>query len=212
MPTTRIKICGITNLQDAVTAARCGADYLGFNFFRRSPRYIEPAAVRRILEDLRRQGIEIKGVGVFVDEPVDAMRAALEESTLAIAQMHGHESPQTVAAMEGYERIKAIKVTGEAFAEELARYEAEAFLADAPHPTMAGGSGLTYDYALVAEAARQYRIFLAGGLTPANVAQAIEAAHPYAVDVASGVESSPGLKDAMLVEKFCKAVRNLPNS
>lgn len=208
MCASKVKICGITCLEDAREAIQAGADYLGFNFYPPSPRYIEPLRVAAILEALRHEGLEpVPSVAVFVNAPPESIRQALAGSTLKIVQLHGQEPPEAVAALEGFTRIKAVKVAGADWARGIERYGAEAYLAEAPHPTLAGGSGESYDYALVADPARRLRIFLAGGLAPDTVAEAVRIVHPYAVDVASGVESAPGRKDPVKLRAFCQAVK-----
>jgi len=208
MSPTKIKICGITCAEDALEAIKCGADFLGFNFYPRSPRYIKPQRVKGILEYLRIQGVDrVFGVGVFVNEPPENIQSILGQCGLKIAQLHGQEPPESIAQLKGLLRIKAVKVAGEQWAESLPSYGADAYLAEAPHPTLAGGSGESYDYSLVAPAARAHKVFLAGGLTPATVGEAVQIVRPFAVDVASGVERIPGRKDPGRMHEFCQAVR-----
>ena len=205
---TKIKICGITRFEDALEAAQAGADFLGFNFYPLSPRYIAPTLVRKIVDLLKADGFEnVLGVGVFVNEPPERIREVMAASGLTAVQLHGDETPAEVSALSGFFRIKAVKVRDARWADELARYGADAYLADAPHMTLPGGSGQSYDYAKVTEAAAAHMIFLAGGLTPETVGRAVEVVRPFAVDVASGVESAPGQKDANLVRAFIQRVR-----
>ncbi len=209
MSRTRIKICGITNTGDAHEALKAGADFLGFNFHALSSRYIKPQRVKGILEFLRMQGVKkMQGVGVFVDEDPEEIRRILRITGLRIVQLHGNETPQDVASLKGFLRIKAVKVTKPEWADQLDRYGADAYLAEAPHATLPGGSGMSYDYSLVEPATQGQKIFLAGGLNPRNVAEAVRLVHPYAVDVASGVESTPGHKDIEAMRAFCQAVRS----
>jgi len=208
MAKTRIKICGIVSESDALECLKAGADYLGFNFWRGSPRHIEPQQAKEILERLRQSGVtRLDAVGVFVDAPAEEIRRTLAACGANIVQLHGSESPQDVAALQGLFRIKAIQIEDPSCAKAMDRYGAEAYLADSPSSGGRGGTGQAYDYSLTIEAARRHRLFLAGGLTAETVGQAIEMVRPYGVDVASGVEISPGVKDIEKVRAFCKAVR-----
>ncbi|HEV2882346.1 MAG TPA: phosphoribosylanthranilate isomerase [Pyrinomonadaceae bacterium] len=202
----KVKVCGITNRADALAAVEAGADALGFNFYARSPRYIAPEDARRIIAALP-PGVMC--VGVFVNEESAATVARMaKESGVSAVQLHGDESPEYCAAMGGHEVIKALRV-GKDFAPEAATaYPAQSILLDAYDPRARGGTGETFDWTL----ARQTRevvaqLYLAGGLTPENVAGAIAAVAPYAVDVCSGVELAPGQKDAARVRAFVAAVR-----
>jgi phosphoribosylanthranilate isomerase len=202
----RVKVCGITNGADALAAIEAGADALGFNFYARSPRYITPRDARRIIERLPPA---VLCVGVFVNEDDAATVARLaEESGVSAVQLHGDESPEYCAALGGHEVIKALRV-GQDFAPEAAAgYPAGSILLDAYNACARGGTGETFDWTL-ARRTRELvaRLYLAGGLRPENVAGAIAAVAPYAVDVCSGVESAPGRKDAASVRAFVAAVR-----
>jgi phosphoribosylanthranilate isomerase len=203
---TLVKVCGITNLEDALAAIEAGADMLGFNFYARSPRHVEPADARRIVERMP-EGVAC--VGVFVNEssPEEVLRIA-RESGVSAAQLHGDETPEFCRALGELTTIKALRV-GKGFdAERAAAFETDAILLDAYAPDAFGGTGHTFDWAL-ARATREVvqRLFLAGGLKPENVATAIEAVGPYAVDVCSGVETSPGRKSPQLMRDFVNAVR-----
>jgi len=202
----KVKVCGITNLADALAAVEAGADALGFNFYVRSPRYIAPGEARGIIAELR---APVLCVGVFVNEDSAATVARMAaESGVSAVQLHGDESPEYCAALGGYEVIKALRV-GEDFApEEAARYPAGSILLDAYNARARGGTGETCDWTL-ARRTREVvaRLYLAGGLRPENVAGAIDAVAPYAVDVCSGVELAPGRKDAARVRAFVAAVR-----
>lgn len=202
----RVKVCGITSLDDALAAVEAGADALGFNFYRRSPRYVAPSEARRIVDGLP---AGVLCVGVFVNEDgPEAVARAAEESNVAAVQLHGDESPEFCAALGGRRVIKALRV-GESFApEEAARYPVGAILLDAFSRSARGGTGETFDWTLARRTRRHAaRLYLAGGLTPANVAEAVRAVRPYAVDVCSGVELSPGRKSAELVRRFAAAAR-----
>jgi phosphoribosylanthranilate isomerase len=203
----RVKICGITNLKDARQAFEAGADFLGFNFYSRSPRYVTPRKARRILERLPKK---VASVGVFVNERDDEMLKIARQVGLDYLQLHGEESPTTIARLaRNLPVIKAVRVRNSFRTAELARYEhASAFLLDGFDRRRHGGSGKTFRWNMALRAKRAGRIFLAGGLTPENVSEAIRSAKPYAVDVCSGVESKPGKKDPALVVNFMRAVRS----
>jgi len=212
----RVKICGITHLEDALAAEEAGADFLGFVFHPPSPRYVSPERAGEIIAALRRseggasRDRPIRTVGVFVDEELDRVWEALRTCNLDYAQLHGEEPPEYVAAL-GKRAIKALRVRSTADVESLRDYEAAAYLLDAYHPTMPGGTGKTWNWEL-AMGARQYgRIILAGGLTPGNVAEAVRRVRPYGVDVSSGVESAPGRKDIAKVQRFLAAAKGLPH-
>jgi phosphoribosylanthranilate isomerase len=201
-----VKVCGITNLEDALAAVSAGADALGFNFYRRSPRYLAPEEARRIIEQLPRG---VMSVGVFVNEdgPEEVARIA-DAVGLAAVQLHGDESPQYCRALRGRFRIKALRAGAGFEPESVREYEAEAFLLDAYASEARGGTGRVVDWE-VARRVRELvpRLFLAGGLSPDNVADAIDAVHPDGVDACSRLESAPGRKDASLVRAFLDAAR-----
>jgi phosphoribosylanthranilate isomerase len=203
---TLVKVCGITNLEDALAALEAGADMLGFNFYARSPRYVSPEDARRVVERMP-EGLTC--VGVFVNEPSpeDVLRIACDSGVSAV-QLHGDETPEFCRALTGLTTIKALRV-GKAYSVESATaFETDAVLLDAYAPGAFGGTGHTFDWSL-ARATREAmpRLLLAGGLRPDNVAEAIESVGPYAVDVCSGVESSPGRKSFPLMRNFVAAVR-----
>ncbi len=193
-----MKICGITNLEDALFAAEAGADALGFIFYAQSPRYIAPDRAREII--LRLPPF-VATVGVFVNEELDRVKEIMAHCHLDYAQLHGDEPPEQVAALAP-RTIKAMRVRSAAGVERLSDYRAAAYLLDAYHPTKLGGTGETWDWELAAAAKRYGPVILAGGLTPDNVAAAIERVQPYAVDVSSGVEAAPGIKDHQKVQRF----------
>jgi phosphoribosylanthranilate isomerase len=201
-----VKICGITNLKDARKAFEAGVDFIGFNFYRPSSRYVTPRTARRIL---RRLPKKVAAVGVFVNEREDKMLAIAREVGLDYLQLHGEESPETVARLaRNLPVIKAVRVRNSFRTAELARFKrVSAFLLDGFDRRRHGGSGKTFRWNMALRAKRAGRIFLAGGLTPKNVTEAIRSAKPYAVDVCSGVEAKPGKKDPALVANFMRAVR-----
>jgi len=195
----RVKICGVTNVRDARLAARLGADAIGFNLYRGSPRYIKPARVKAIVAALPPFALT---VGVFVNETAEMVMETCRLCGLDAAQFHGDETPKRVHTVRGVRRIKAIRVAGPRDVARCRRYHVEAFLLDAYCPDQFGGTGQTFNWDLARGAGQFGPIILAGGLTPENVAEAIQAAAPYAVDVASGVESAPGKKDKALMAEF----------
>jgi phosphoribosylanthranilate isomerase len=203
----KVKICGITNLRDARQAFKAGADFLGFNFYPRSPRYVTPRTARRIL---RRLPQKVMSVGVFVNEREDEMLRIARRVGLDYLQLHGEESPMTIAHLaRTLPVIKAVRVRDSFRAAKLTRYKhASAFLLDGFDRRRYGGSGKTFRWNMALRAKRAGRIFLAGGLTPENVSEAIRSAKPYAVDVCSGVETKPGKKNPALVVNFIRAVRS----
>ena len=190
----RVKICGITNWTDARLAVDAGADALGFNFYRESPRYIAPDEARTIATRLPRRVVL---VGVFVNASAEEALRVARNVDLNALQLHGEESPAEVARLsESYPVIKAFRVGPGFKAGRLARYGgASAFLLDGFDRKRRGGTGNTFDWS-VAKAAKKYgAIIVAGGLNPENVARAIREAQPFGVDVCGGVEASPGKKD-----------------
>jgi len=202
----RVKICGITNLDDARVAADAGADFIGFIFWEKSPRYVDPRAARRIVVELRGRNAATKFIGVFVDATLDAVSAALEH--VDFAQLHGSESPDLLRRL-GSRAFKSLRPRDADDARALVeKYRgavngrAPTFLVDAYHPQKIGGTGIRADGGIAAEIAREFPILLAGGLKPENVADAIRAVAPWGVDVASGVERAPGLKDHAKVRRF----------
>ncbi|MGB8540121.1 MAG: phosphoribosylanthranilate isomerase [Candidatus Acidiferrales bacterium] len=202
----KVKICGITNLRDARQAIEAGAAFIGFNFYKRSPRYVTPGTAQRIMQRLPKKA---KAVGVFVNETEETMLRIANQIGLSHVQLHGEESPDTVTRLQRIlPVIKAIRVRKSFSTSELARYKnASAFLLDGFDPRRRGGSGKSFRWDIALRAKRAGHVFLAGGLTPANIGQAIRSARPYAVDVCSGVEAKPGRKDPAAVKNFMQAVR-----
>jgi len=207
MARVKVKICGITNWTDAQRAVADGADILGFNFYAGSPRYIRPARAKRIV---RRLPKGISAVGVFVNESEPKMLEIARAVGLDAVQLHGDEPPAVVTRLKrSLPVIKAIRVKKSPAARELGRFEgATALLLDGFDRRARGGTGKTFDWSIARRAKRYGRIFLAGGLTPKNVGEAIRAAQPYAVDVCSGVEAKPGKKDAARMKELMRAVKD----
>jgi phosphoribosylanthranilate isomerase len=205
MPRVRIKICGITRLDDALAAVEQGVDALGFVFYPPSPRYLTPQAAGRIIERLPPF---VSTVGLFVDVDGLTMRAQVEESGVDLVQFHGKETPVECAASPR-PWIKAIQARpGLDFARIALQYEgARALLVDAWHPELPGGTGVSFDWSLLT-GPRTYPLVLAGGLDAANVGTALKQLEPYAVDVSGGVESSKGIKNIAKIREFVAEVRN----
>ncbi len=206
----KIKICGITNTEDAGVAVTAGADALGFVMYRKSPRWVEPAVARSIIAGLPPF---VLPVGVFVNEEAERVRALMDECGFALAQLHGDESSLYCQNL-GRPALKALRLkdrgTFLALAEFQGRANVRGFLIDAFSEQAYGGTGKTVDWTLAQDAARSTPIILAGGLTPTNVAEAIAQVRPYGVDVSSGVEQSPGKKDLDKVKAFIHAARLVP--
>ena len=200
----KIKICGLTSLADALLAAANGADYLGFNFYPPSPRFVEPRFVRQVLSELS-AAFQVVPVGVFVNENPEAIRRIVRESGVRMVQLHGDEPPEFCRGLE-MPVIKALRLADASDAAAAARHNVHALLLDSKTPAF-GGSGVRPDWKLAAKICRtRERVFLAGGLTPENVAAAVAQVRPWGVDVASGVEREPGVKDPDLIRKFIEAV------
>jgi phosphoribosylanthranilate isomerase len=202
----RIKICGITNWSDAKAALDAGADALGFNFYPPSPRAVTPSQAWGMIRKLPPL---VEAVGVFVNWPPEAIAAMARALRLSAVQLHGDESGADVRECASAHRvIKAIRV-GRGFRPRILKTYAgaSAFLLDGFQAKLYGGSGKTFAWGLARQAKKYGLVILAGGLTPENVAEAIRAAEPYAVDVASGVESRPGKKDPSKVKEFVRQVQ-----
>jgi len=206
MAKVKVKVCGITNWPDAKQAVEAGADFLGFNFYAKSPRYVTPAKAQRIVRRLPKR---VSAVGVFVNENEEKMLDTARAVGLSALQLHGEESPEEVARLRrSLPVIKAIRAGKSFRPAQLANFKrASAILLDGFDRHLRGGTGKTFDWRMGRGAKRYGRIFLAGGLTPENVADAIRIATPYAVDVCSGVELKPGKKDPARVRALMDAVR-----
>jgi len=204
MSGVRIKICGVTRAEDALAAVRLGADALGFNFWPGSKRHVDPAVAGGIIDRLPPF---VTPVGVFVNQSEAEMLAIAAESGIRIFQLHGDEPPELCARLP-LPVVKAIPVDQVKTLSKLLSYEVSAFLLDTPSRGH-GGSGQPFDWSLAEGVSEVAPVILAGGLTPENVAAAVRAVRPYAVDVASGVESSPGVKDMAKMSRFISAVREV---
>jgi phosphoribosylanthranilate isomerase len=200
--TVRVKICGITRVEDAQLAASCGAAAVGFNFWPDGPRYCSPAKAKEIADSLPPF---VARVGVFVNSSADEIEELVQTVGLSAVQLHGHETPQE-CEQPSVPVIKAMQMTDDISASDFSPYDVAAFLLDAPSEGY-GGSGRSFDWSVVAKLNVRRPVIIAGGMTASNVAQAIETAHPYGIDVASGVEVSPGIKDPDKLAAFFAAVR-----
>ena len=194
----RVKICGITNSEDAHAAVEYGADALGF-VFAKSPRQITKEQARDIIAELPPF---VSPVGVFVDEKADMIKEICDFCGIHTVQLHGNEQPSYLKELEGYKLIKAFRVKEEDDLKQLANYKPHAFLLDSYVKGVMGGTGVSFKWEIARQAHKYGTIILSGGLTPKNVKEAIQMVKPYAVDVSSGVESSPGKKDKSLVKRF----------
>ncbi len=203
----RVKICGITRPQDALEAAEAGADALGFNFYPPSPRFLAPRQAQAII---RRVPPFVSTVGVFADPSLEEVRRALLTCRLDYLQFSGDEDPEFLAQFPADKVIKAFRLRDRRGLKALARYPlAGSFLLDAWAPGLKGGTGKRLPWDLALEARRRFDrpLILAGGLNPGNVAEAVRRTRPWAVDVASGVESAPGRKDRALVAAFVRGAK-----
>jgi phosphoribosylanthranilate isomerase len=207
---TQVKICGLTNYEDARFAARAGADLLGF-VFAESPRRVTRDATCEMMGRLRSEGLTVPlGVGVFVDPIAADVIRICTQCELTIAQLHGAETPETcrMIAEAGISVIKSFRVRDHISLQTIERYDMVSFVHfDTYDPERAGGTGRAFDHSLVAGLSKRFRILLSGGLTPENVAGAIALVRPWGVDVSSGVEIAPGRKDPAKVEAFIRNAR-----
>jgi phosphoribosylanthranilate isomerase len=206
---TRVKICGITIIEDALHAADCGVDAIGFNFYRGSKRYISPNDAAKVVEQII---MRVEKIGVFVNATIAEIMTTEDIAQLDAIQLHGDESPAFIEELRSVSEatiIKAVKIGPDFEPNETVQYLADAILLDAYSMTDIGGTGMTVDWTIAKQVAALHdQTYLAGGLTPENVAEAITLVRPYAVDVASGVELSPGRKDPRKVEEFIRNAKN----
>lgn len=207
---TRIKICGITNLEDAQYAAAAGADFLGYVIHPRSARHIDPSQISLIVSRIRERFPGVQHVGVTVNADVEAAKQIVGVAQLDFIQCHGTETPQTIDALmqSGLKVIKALRMGAGSPDLSWHNYSPTFYLCDTYHNTEAGGTGRTFDHSLLPEDLPRNRLFLAGGLTPDNVTGFLAETAPYAVDISSGVEAAPGKKSHTSIDKFIQAVRS----
>ncbi len=200
-PQVKVKICGMTSLEDALMAVGFGADAVGFVFYRKSPRFVTERLVKSIVLPPF-----VSKVGVFVDETAEKINRIADACRLDTIQLHGDESPAFCRKLRR-RVVKAIRLRNAQSLELLPRYEVDGFLLDAYAEKIPGGTGLTCDWRLAQRARKFGPVILAGGLNPGNVEDAVNQVQPYGVDVCSGVEKSPGIKDRVKVRDFILAAR-----
>lgn len=204
---TKVKICGLTRLPDALAAVEAGADALGFMFFAGSKRNIAPATAAQIIRALPPF---VAKVGVFVNASAETVRATIAECGLDTLQFHGEETPEFCRQFAPLKVVKAFRIQNADSLKPLPEYAVDAWLLDSYVAGQRGGTGEKFNWDLAAQAKELGRpVILAGGLTPENVADAVQQVWPYGVDVSSGVESAPGQKDAGLVRRFVEIVREM---
>ena len=201
---TRVKVCGITNYEDAALALDLGADALGFNFYSPSPRFVDCAAARAIIRRLPPLTVTV-GVFVNVSDSNEVARNA-REAGVGVLQLHGDESAAYGRALGDWPLIKAVHVGKDGIRADSFDFPARAFLLDSRDDRLFGGTGRAFDWRLVQMSIPDVKIVLAGGLNAANVAEAVRVVRPYAVDVCSGVECCPGKKDAGKLAAFMQEV------
>lgn len=204
---TVVKICGITNLDDALAAVAFGADALGFNFYKPSPRYITPQDAREIIEQLPKS---LLTVGVFVNEESEDVRKIAKEAGLRALQLHGDESPEYCRELAGYYVIKTFAVSEGFDIQAAHEYRVDAVMLDTKHNSLRGGTGQVFDWSVAQQVALTIpKLFLAGGLSPENIKNAVEIVRPFAVDACSALEDRPGKKNHERMHVFINTVRGV---
>jgi phosphoribosylanthranilate isomerase len=201
----KVKICGITNKIDGLNAADLGADMLGFVFYKKSKRYVEPKLAQDIINELPEA---IEKVGIFVDEKKEDVLRIAEDSGLTALQFHGDETPGYCDSFKGsYKVIKAFRIKDRSGLWKINDYDTDFYLLDAYSPRAKGGIGETFDWGIIRDFEMMKPLILSGGLNAGNVSKAISSVAPYGVDVSSGVEASPGKKDLGLMKNFIDKAR-----
>ncbi|MGE0267659.1 MAG: phosphoribosylanthranilate isomerase [Candidatus Omnitrophota bacterium] len=201
---TRVKICGITNQDDALKAAYYGAYAVGFIFYKKSPRYISPSKARKIIETLPPFIIP---VGVFVDLKENAVREICKFTRIKTVQFHGEEKPVYCKRFADYKIIKAFRVNDVFDFTSVLKYKVDAYLFDTYQENVLGGTGKTFNWGLLKSQKFDKPVILSGGLTAENVKAGINEVQPYAVDISSGLEESPGIKDSTKIREFMNTLR-----
>jgi len=203
---TKVKICGITNLEDAQAAVKAGCDALGFIFYKKSPRYITPAKAAKIAKSLPKG---IFKIGVFVDSTEKNIKRIAETCGLDMLQFHGHESPELCRRLRQHKIIKVLHVKNRLDTQNMLRYKPFAWLFDTFNSKKMGGTGKGFDWALIRNIKVKEPIFLSGGLNAANVGKAIKLIHPDWVDVSTSLETRPGKKDHKRIREFINAAKKV---
>lgn len=204
---TRIKICGITNKTDAIEASKLNVDMLGFVFYGKSKRYVSPEIARDIINELPPY---VGKAGVFVDEDKKKVLEIAQETSLDMLQFHGDETPEYCGYFKGdYKVIKAFRLRNRKDLENINNYDVDFYLLDTYSKASKGGSGESFDWAILKDFEFLRPVILSGGLTPKNVSRAIREVAPYGVDVSTGVEISPEKKDLNLMKAFVENIRRI---
>ncbi len=204
-PSVRVKVCGMTNLEDTLQAVQLGVDAVGFIFYKKSPRYVSDRIVKKIVNVLPPF---VMKVGVFVNESLEQINKRIESCGLNLVQLHGDEPPGFSKKINS-QVIKSFRVQNTDSLTGLSKYPVQGYLLDSFKEGQWGGTGKTFNWNLAKKAKKYGSIILAGGLDPSNVQEAIKKVQPYGVDVCSGVEKSPGKKDFKKVQQFIEAVRKV---
>jgi phosphoribosylanthranilate isomerase len=205
---TLVKICGITNIDDARAAVDAGADALGFNFYKPSPRYISPENARAIIEQL---STSVLTVGVFVNEDMQSLTSIANTAGISALQLHGDESPSYCRELaKNYEVIKVLAVSENFDTQIVQAYEVQAIMLDTRDNKLRGGTGRAFDWSVASRVNQLVpKLFLAGGLSPENIEEAIEIVRPFAVDACSALEDTPGRKDGERMRAFVEKARGV---
>ncbi len=202
---TKVKICGVTNYEDAANAAILGADFIGFNFYALSPRFIDKDDAKRIIGKIPKN---VKNVGVFVNEKAEEVKKIAEDAGLDMVQLHGDETPEYCRQIKNeadIEVIKSFRINKKEDTEKIKDYDTDYYLFDSCHEGLFGGTGKAFDWNLLKSIKKKF--FLSGGLNCSNVKDAIKTAHPFAVDAASGIEKNPRKKDIAKIKEFIEAAK-----
>lgn len=206
----KIKICGVSNLEDATEISAAGADYIGLIFAEKSPRLVAPESARAIAS----AGLSAKLVGVFVDSPADFVRRAVDEYGLSVVQLHGSEDARYVGTLRGLgaEIWKAVWLSSESDADEAAQFPCDKLVVDSSRGKLRGGTGVRADWRLAALLAARRECFLAGGISFGNAREAVETVKPYGLDMNSAVEINPRKKNTALISKYLKQLKQNENT
>ncbi len=203
MPTVKVKICGITSVEDALHAVDAGADALGFVFHGASPRNVSPDQAAAIIRELPPF---VQAVGLFVNSDGSMVNAVADQCRLDLVQLHGDETPEYCESIKR-RVIKAFRVRDISSLDPIGNYRVAGILLDAYSPAAYGGTGITFNWEIASDAVRLGHVILAGGLTPENVRRAVEMVEPFGVDVSGGVEQAPGKKDPEKIRRFIRAAK-----